>query len=210
MNRNEILQSLRDALKHNKISREDFVHIDHMNYDRDNLLDVYMQYQKANMSDVIVSNQENLKDDINKTIKNLNINEILCSRNMSISLDDLECKKIIYDFSVDDNRNKIFDIQASIFEASLGVANLGILGISTHILNPRLASLVVTNCIILLKRENIVANLFEAFKILKTSGINEDLPTNIVFLAGPSRTADIELKTVFGVHGPRDIKIIIY
>ena len=93
--------------------------------------------------------------------------------------------------------------------AHVGVANLGIFGLSIGNDNPRLTSLVVKTCIVLLKKEDIVANLFEAFKILKTSS-TQKLPSNIVFIAGPSRTADIELKTVFGVHGPQNIFIILY
>ena len=41
--------------------------------------------------------------------------------------------------------------------------------------------------------------------LLKNSGN----PSNILFIAGPSRTADIELKTVFGVHGPQQVYIIL-
>ena len=107
-------------------------------------------------------------------------------------------------------RHKLFSIEASILHAQVGVANLGIVGLGTNECNPRLASLVVKTCIILLHKDSIVPNLFSAFKILKTSGQNSGLPTNIVFLAGPSRTADIELQTVFGVHGPQNVYVVLY
>ncbi|WP_194941643.1 LUD domain-containing protein, partial [Campylobacter coli] len=62
--------------------------------------------------------------------------------------------------------------------------------------------------IVLLKKEDIVKSLSEALNLVKKE--NEILPTNILFIAGPSRTADIELITVFGVHGPQIAHIIIY
>ena len=36
------------------------------------------------------------------------------------------------------------------------------------------------------------------------------LPSNVLFIAGPSRTADIELITVFGVHGSQKVHLILY
>lgn len=208
--RNDILDSLHLAQKLNPLSAESFTHKDHMVYDRDNLVKVYMQYQKANMSNITLSTKENLTSSINEVVKNLGAKKMLFARNLDFTdLDSINCDKVIYDFSVDSDRDSIFELNTSILQARVGVANLGIVGLSTGSLNPRLISLVVSECIILLKKEDIVANYFEAFSVLKDKNTGE-IPSNIVFLAGPSRTADIELKTVFGVHGPRKIEIIIY
>lgn len=212
--RDSILQTLREAQSINPIQPIQPKHFDTMIYDRENLVDVYMQYQKANMANLVTTTRDKLIDTINDIIKDNEIKELLCAKNV-VNLEDkfiesLQTQALLYDASVDDMRDKLFSIDASILHAQVGVANLGILGLGTNECNPRLASLVVETCIILLQKSDIVANLFEAFKILKISGQNEELPTNIVFLAGPSRTADIELQTVFGVHGPRNVYVILY
>ena len=212
--RESILQTLRNAQSINPIQTIQPEYFDTMIYDKEKLLDVYTQYQRANMANLITTTRDALVDTINSLIKDNDIKELLCAKNV-VNLEDkfmesLKTQTLLYDTSVDDMRDKLFSIEASILHAQVGVANLGILGLGTNECNPRLASLVVKTCIILLRKEDIVANLFEAFKILRISGQDKDLPTNIVFLAGPSRTADIELKTVFGVHGPQNVHVVLY
>lgn len=212
--RDGIFQALKRAQSINPLQKAQPKHFDTMIYDRKNLLDVYMQYQKANMANIVTSTKDSLIKDINTIIKDNEIKELLCAKNVTNMSDNfiesLQTKALLYDKSADEMRDRLFNIEASILHAQVGVANLGILGLGSNDGNPRLASLVVKTCIILLRKKDIVANLFEAFKVLRVSGQDDELPTNIVFLAGPSRTADIELKTVFGVHGPQNIQVVLY
>ena len=214
MSRDSILQAVREATRTNPIQSVKPTHFDTMIYDRENLLSVYTQYQKANMAHLIITTKDSLVNSINEIIKECDIKELLCAKNIANMQDSfmqsLQTQTLLYDTSVDSMRDKLFSIEASILHAQVGVANLGIVGLGTNECNPRLASLVVKTCIILLHKETIVPNLFSAFKILKTSGQDSNLPTNIVFLAGPSRTADIELQTVFGVHGPQNVYVVLY
>lgn len=214
MSRDSILQAVREATRTNPIQSVKPTHFDTMIYDRENLLSVYTQYQKANMAHLITTTKDSLVNSINEIIKECDIKELLCAKNIANMQDSfmqsLETQTLLYDTSIDSMRDKLFSIEASILHAQVGVANLGIVGLGTNECNPRLASLVVKTCVILLHKDSIVPNLFSAFKILKTSGQDSNLPTNIVFLAGPSRTADIELQTVFGVHGPQNVYVVLY
>ena len=217
MSKEEILGALRQARIHNPLHQPSYTHVDSMVYDRNDLFNVYLQYQKANMANVVLSSRDKLSEDINEILSAQGIDELLCAKNiMAVEssagkiIDSINANKFVYEKSVDETRDKLFDIKASLIHARVGVANLGILGLATGEQNPRLASLVVTTCIVLLRKRDIVANLFEAFEKLKVAGDNEGLPTNIVFMAGPSRTADIELQTVFGVHGPQNVFVLLY
>jgi L-lactate dehydrogenase complex protein LldG len=35
------------------------------------------------------------------------------------------------------------------------------------------------------------------------------MPTNALLISGPSKTADIEMTLAFGVHGPRELMVMI-
>lgn len=70
-------------------------------------------------------------------------------------------------------------------------------------------SLAPNLCIVLLKKDRVKNSLASALNALKAD-CNGKLPSNILFIAGPSRTADIELITVFGVHGSQKAHLILY
>lgn len=121
---------------------------------------------------------------------------------------------IAYTQSVDTMRTELFHIPISLVQARCGVADLGILGLSSNENAPRLSSLITNICIYLLPKAHIVRNIFNGIEFIKSyererSG-STILPSNIIFVAGPSRTADIELQTVFGVHGPRKTYAVLY
>ena len=62
--------------------------------------------------------------------------------------------------------------------------------------------------IVLLKKENIVKSLSGCLNEIKAE--DSRLPTNILFICGPSRTSDIELVPVLGVHGSQIVYILVY
>jgi len=37
----------------------------------------------------------------------------------------------------------------------------------------------------------------------------ENMPSNALLISGPSKTADIELTLAFGVHGPKELVVLI-
>ena len=46
-------------------------------------------------------------------------------------------------------------------------------------------------------------------EVLEKERWSERMPTNIVLVSGPSKTADIELVLSYGVHGPQELIVFI-
>ena len=71
---------------------------------------------------------------------------------------------------------------------------------------PRLMSLAPAVHIAVLDAANIHGSLAEAIHRERWA---EGMPTNALLISGPSKTADIELVLTFGVHGPKELIVLI-
>jgi L-lactate dehydrogenase complex protein LldG len=65
--------------------------------------------------------------------------------------------------------------------------------------------------IALVRPEQVLPGLSELFPLLRATAHAEgrDLSSAITFITGPSRTADIELTLVVGVHGPQELHVLL-
>jgi L-lactate dehydrogenase complex protein LldG len=74
----------------------------------------------------------------------------------------------------------------------------------------RLISLVPPIHVCLLDPKRIVANLTELLTLVhKEFYLTGGPPLAMTFISGPSRTADIELTLTKGVHGPREVHVLL-
>lgn len=88
--------------------------------------------------------------------------------------------------------------------AQWGIAAAGTLVLQGGEERHRLLSLLPPVHIALLPASRLLATLGEALKLLP-----RPLPAAVTFVTGPSRTADIELQLVIGVHGPRQLHVVL-
>ncbi len=70
----------------------------------------------------------------------------------------------------------------------------------------RLLSLLPPRHIAIIERDRILTSLDELFSVLPQPGAKSSA---MVLITGPSRTADIEMRLVRGVHGPGEITVVI-
>jgi L-lactate utilization protein LutC len=93
---------------------------------------------------------------------------------------------------------------ATVEEVVAGVAETGSIVVTSANDRAVQASLLPTRHVAILSASNIFETLDDFF-----NGIGYTIPSNITFITGPSRTADIELTLTIGVHGPEKIFIIL-
>lgn len=101
-------------------------------------------------------------------------------------------------------RDQLFNADVGITEVQWGIAETGTLVLESASERNRLASLVPPAHIALLPRSRIVGTMHD---VLARAAPRSNQA--ITFITGPSRTADIELTLVVGVHGPRSLHVII-
>jgi L-lactate dehydrogenase complex protein LldG len=63
--------------------------------------------------------------------------------------------------------------------------------------------------IAVVKPEQLLSGLSDLFPLLRGEAEGRDLSSAITFITGPSRTADIELTLVVGVHGPQQLHVVL-
>lgn len=102
-------------------------------------------------------------------------------------------------------RAPLFDTDAGLTTAQMAIAETGTLVLDSSVELHRLASLVPPLHIALLNEADIVSDLSGLFDRYSTS----ELPPTLTMITGPSRTADIELELVVGVHGPRELVVLL-
>jgi len=85
----------------------------------------------------------------------------------------------------------------------LGIAEMGAVVTFTGRANPAANNLLPEHHIVIVDTGDVVADTEEAWLRIGQFMAAEGRPRGINFIAGPSSTADIEGRLVYGAHGPR-------
>jgi L-lactate dehydrogenase complex protein LldG len=103
-------------------------------------------------------------------------------------------------------KDDLFQIDAGITSVRGGVADTGAVVLWPTPSEPRLMSLVPPVHVAVLDADTIYNSLSE---MMASENWSNGMPTNALLISGPSKTADIEFTLVFGVHGPKELIVII-
>lgn len=104
-----------------------------------------------------------------------------------------------------EDRQAFFAADVGISGVDVVVAETGTVALETRPDQPRSLSLLVPVHIAIAWREQIAPDLFDLF----TAVGREGLPACLSLITGPSKTGDIELRLVTGVHGPGVVHLVL-
>lgn len=104
-------------------------------------------------------------------------------------------------------KGELFDsIDAGVTGADAGIADTGTLLLQPGAHEPRTLSLVPAVHIAVLMASRLHASLPAALRALS---LRDDMPSNLLLLSGPSKTADIQQVLAYGAHGPKELVIVL-
>lgn len=109
-------------------------------------------------------------------------------------------------------RQAFISADVGISGANIAIADTGTLVIVTNEGNARLVTTLPPIHIAVVGIEKIVPDLMSAATILKylpKSAAGQKITSYVSFITGPSRTADIEMTLTTGVHGPKELHIVL-
>lgn len=98
----------------------------------------------------------------------------------------------------------LFDCDLGITSAQWAIAETGTLVLESEKENSRLTSLVPTVHLCILKASRIRQTLGEILALTQP-----ELSRTMTFITGASRTSDIELTLAIGVHGPKELHVVV-
>ena len=116
-------------------------------------------------------------------------------------------KLVAYDRPVEEIKEVlVHEVQAAVTTARSGIAQTGSLVLWPTADEPRLMSLLPPIHVVLVDKARIVDSLADTMAAEAWSG---GMPTNAVLVSGPSKTADIEQTLAYGVHGPKELIVLV-
>lgn len=103
-----------------------------------------------------------------------------------------------------DDPHSLENVELCILEAQFGVAENGALWLTEVQMGQRVAPFITQNLAVVVRKSDLVPTMHHAYDRIAQA----EYPFGL-FLAGPSKTADIEQSLVLGAHGSRSMTVFL-
>jgi L-lactate dehydrogenase complex protein LldG len=110
--------------------------------------------------------------------------------------------------SPETSRDPLFAADLGISGAATLIAETGTIVVRACTEEPRSLSLLPPVHVVVAEQSRLLPDLFDLFEP-KRQGEPVQMPSCLSLITGPSKTGDIELRLVTGVHGPGEVHVIV-
>lgn len=123
------------------------------------------------------------------------------------ALADTEIETRSFDRAIDTWKDEFFaEIDAGFTSSQCGIARTGTIMLFSSPEEPRSLSLVPPVHFCLFDAAKMYNEFHHA--VAGEQLVENGMPTNVILVSGPSKTADIQLTLAYGAHGPRDLVVL--
>lgn len=123
------------------------------------------------------------------------------------ALEGSEIETLAFDRKIEDWKDEFFlQIEAGFSGSKCGIARTGTIMLESSPEQPRSLSLVPPVHFCLFDTSKMYGEFHHALEGEKL--LENGMPTNVILISGPSKTADIQLTLAYGAHGPRDLVVL--
>lgn len=153
------------------------------------LVDLFIRAIQANKGEVM------LVEEFNNWVSSSNFHSVVSLAEPFQSFSTFELPK---------DPHHLNHLQLTILEGQFGVAENGAIWLDDSQLPHRILPFITEHLVIVLPKEKLVDTLHQAYEQIgdKHSGFG-------LFVAGPSKTADIEQSLVIGAHGAKSLRVVL-
>lgn len=182
------------------------------NWDKEKRIEQFTQHIEAVHAEVYCVKQENWQAQLFAILKSKSISHLLLSDSTEIGQDIVTSKPHSLEFldyhqAMESWKSELFNtVGAGLTTTKGAIAETGSLILWPSIEEPRLISLVPPVHIAILDADKIYDTFAQA---VQEQGWAKQMPSNTLLISGPSKTADIEQVLAYGVHGPKELIVII-
>ncbi|OOG75376.1 LUD domain-containing protein [Algoriphagus sp. A40] len=106
--------------------------------------------------------------------------------------------------SLPEDPHELEDLGLAILDGQFGVAENGAIWLEDSNLGLRALPFITEHLVIVLNRKNLVETMHQGYNLIGNAESGFGL-----FIAGPSKTADIEQSLVIGAHGAKSLRVVL-
>lgn len=212
--RDAILKRLRERLDGPLSAPEsDFAVVTHRGWSQEERLALFERWIASVHGEVIHASRDTWTETLARVLADKGVRRLALGKQHPVAaearrvLADAEVELVDVDRDIEAWQSEQFErVDAGLTSTRGAIAETGSLWLWPTPDEPRLISLVPPIHVAVLDADTLEDTFFD---VVEAHGWADGMPTNALLISGPSKTADIEQTLAYGVHGPRELVVLV-